>query len=112
MSIVLVQEAQRAWADPKKRSQIVAMHAQGASLFDMVDALGLGQHLDDALRQSIASLSDAGVQAIRDVFVAEAAASGSHGAFFPVDCRVDDPGRAVTVTVVEQVGAGPIVRVT
>jgi hypothetical protein len=111
-SLALVQEAQRAWSDPDKRTQIVGLHAQGASLLEMVAALGLEGHLDPSLRASIEGLSDAAVQAIRDVFVAEAAAETTGGSFFPVDCRVATPGGPVTVTKIEQMGSGPIVQIT
>ncbi len=108
----LVQAAERLWADPKSRAQIVAMHAQGRSLLEMVDALGLTQLMDDdGLRETIADLSDAAVNDIRSVFVIEAETAGSHGASFPVDCRVDAPRPPVSVTRVSRGSANPVVRI-
>lgn len=108
----LVQAAERLWADPKSRAQIVAMHAQGRSLLEMVDALGLTKLMDDdGLRDVVAGLSDAAVGDIRDVFVIEAATAGAHGASFPVDCRVDALIAPVSVTRVSRGSANPVVRI-
>src|SRR6185436_16900333 len=94
----LPQEAARLWTDPRQRERIVAMHDAGQSLTSMCDDLGLGEVLDrDGLRELLENLGDAEVQAIRDAFVAEAAADTGSGASFPVDCRVDDPQAGVRV---------------
>jgi hypothetical protein len=53
------------------------------------------------------------VKAIRDAFVAEAAAASGPGANFPVDCRVDEVARGVRV-VAQAAGpgaTGPIARI-
>ncbi|MGZ6887408.1 MAG: hypothetical protein ACXVJA_14445 [Acidimicrobiia bacterium] len=108
----LVQAAQRLWADPKSRAQIVAMHAQGRPLIQMVEDLGLAQLMDDdGLRDVVTMLSDAAVSDIRAVFVIEAETAGTHGASFPVDCRVDAPRGPVSVTRVSRGTANPVVRI-
>ena len=110
----LPQEAARLWTDPSQRDRIVAMHADERPLVEMCEELGLGAALDrDGLRRVLEQLSADEVAAIRDAFVAEAAASAGPGANFPVDCRVDDVGGGVRV-VAQPAGAGatgPIARI-
>lgn len=100
MSMQLPQAAARAWSDPAVRQRIVEMHDRNDSLLDMVAALGLEDALEsDGLRDIVANLSDAEVQVIRDAFRAEAQqVSGSSGASFPIDCRVDDTTAGVRVS--------------
>jgi hypothetical protein len=110
----LPQEAARLWTDPAQRDRIVAMHAERKSLVDMCEELGLGQVLDrDGLRAILENLSAEEVQAIRDAFVAEAAATPGPGASFPVDCRVDEVRGGVRVTAqrAESGATGPIARI-
>ena len=67
------QEAARVWSDPANRQRIVQMHAEGRSLVEMTDALGLGAALDaDGLRDVVAGLTPAEVELLRNAFVAEA----------------------------------------
>ena len=89
---LVAQEAARVWGNPQTRAQIVQMHAEGRSLVEMTDALGLGGALDaDGLRDVVAGLSAEEVQLVRDAFVAEADRVGpAPGANFPVDCTLDD----------------------
>lgn len=86
------QEAARIWGDPQVRAQIVQMHAEGRSLVEMTDAVGLGAILDaDGLRDVVAGLTAQEVQLVRDAFVAEATRVGTApGANFPVDCTLED----------------------
>jgi hypothetical protein len=112
-SLQLPQEAARLWGNPITRQKILAMHARGDSLLDMVDALGLTAALQaDGLATAIAALTPAEVQIIRDVFVTEAKLAGDHaGASFPIDCRADAPGDRVHVTSSSQGGAAPVARI-
>jgi hypothetical protein len=94
----LPQAAARLWSIPEERAKIMAMHAKGMPLLDMVSELGLEDALDaDGLRDVIDQLSPDEVQLIRDAFIEEAMQTEKAGAFFPIDCRVDDLGNGVTV---------------
>jgi len=110
------QEAARLWGNPDTRAQIVQMHAEGRSLIEMTDALGLGPALDaDGLRDVVAGLSDAEVKLVRDAFVAEATKVGdAAGASFPVDCTLDAVGGSVRLEpgATTQGATAPVVRVT
>jgi hypothetical protein len=114
-SMQLPQEAARLWGNALTRNRILEMHANNVPLLDMVDELGLTQALDaDGLRTVIENLNDGEIQAIRDVFVAEAKAAGDHsGANFPVDCRTLTPGDKVHVTMIPARSAAvtPVVRI-
>jgi hypothetical protein len=108
------QEAARVWSDPASRAQIVQMHADGRSLIEMTDALGLGAALDaDGLRQVVADLTPDEVQLVRDAFVAEARRTPGPGASFPVDCTLGDFGRGVRLEpgATTRGAAAPVVRV-
>jgi hypothetical protein len=111
----VVQEAARAWGDPTRREQIVQMHAEGRSLVEMTEALGLGDALDaDGLRDVVASLSADEVRLIRDAFVAEADRVGTAaGANFPVECALDDVTTGVRVVAAPTTtgAVAPVVRI-
>ena len=113
-SMQLPQEAARLWGNAITRSKILDMHARDVSLLDMVDELGLTPALEaDGLRAVLENLNPGEVQAIRDVFVAEAKLAGDHaGANFPVDCKTATPGDKVQVTTVPGYeSVGPVVRI-
>jgi hypothetical protein len=110
----LTQQAARLWTDPAKRAEIVTMYADGISLIDMCDRLGLGPAVDaDGLRDVIRNLNPQEVDVIRDAFLAEATATPGPGANFPVDCRVDDgrPGVRVVREAADRGAVGPIARI-
>ena len=111
--MALPQEAARLWADPVRRQEIVAMHQAQVPLREMVRRLGLDDALEaDGLGDVIDGLSGPDVDAIREVFAAEATRAGSGGANFPIDCLVDTPATAVRVTTIPGAGdATPVVRV-
>ncbi len=110
-SLGITQEAARLWSDPASRSRILAMHARGDTLLEMVNALGLDDALDrDGLRQVVSGLSPAEVQVVRDAFVAEAATNTDPGIHFPIDCRVDDASGGVEISAITG-PAGPVARI-
>lgn len=114
-SMQLPQEAARLWGNALTRQRIIDMHARDLPLLDMVHELGLDAALDaDGLRDVIERLSPGEVQAIRDVFVAEAQMVGDHsGANFPVDCQIKGTVASVFVTTIPARDANvtPIVRI-
>ena len=94
----LPQAAARLWSIPEERAKIMAMHAKGMPLLDMVSELGLEDTLDaDGLRDVIDQLSPDEVQVIRDAFIEEAMQTEKAGTIFPIDCRVDDLVNGVTI---------------
>jgi len=111
---LISQEAARVWSDPANRARIVQMLAEGRSLVEMTDAVGLGTALDaDGLRDVVAGLSPAEVELVRDAFVAEANRTSGPGASFPVDCTVDDVAAGVRLEAGASSpdAAAPVVRV-
>ncbi len=114
-SMQLPQEAARLWGNALTRQRIIDMHARDLPLLDMVRELGLTPALEaDGLRDVIERLSPGEVQAIRDVFVAEAQKVGDHsGANFPVDCQIKGTVAGVFVTTIPARDANvtPIVRI-
>lgn len=98
-ALQLPQEAARLWGDPAQRRRILAMHENGDSLIEMVDALGLRPAMEaDGLEEVLRHLTDGEVQLIRDAFVAEAReVADNPGASFPIDCQVQNVGSRVTV---------------
>jgi hypothetical protein len=107
------QEAARVWSDPANRARIVQMHADGRSLVEMTDALGLGAALDaDGLRAVVDALTPDEVQLVRDAFVAEAGRTRGAGASFPVDCTLDDfSGVRLEPGATTRGAVAPVVRV-
>jgi hypothetical protein len=111
---LVAQEAARVWSDPANRERIVQMHAEGRSLVEMTDELGLGPALDaDGLRAVVAGLTKDEVELVRNAFVAEANRTRGPGASFPVDCTIDDPARSVRLEpgTTSPDAAAPVVRV-
>ena len=113
---LVTQEAARLWGNPDARAQIVQMHADGRSLLEMTDALGLGPALDqDGLRDVVAALTPEEVDLVRKAFVAEAARAGDgSGANFPVDCVLRDFAGGVRLEpgTTTRGATAPVVRVT
>jgi hypothetical protein len=110
------QEAARLWTgSPEIRAQVVQMHADGMSLVEMTDALGLGDALDqDGLRDVVAQLTPEEVELVRNAFVAEATRAGDGGANFPVDCVLEDFSNAVRLEpgATSRGATAPVVRVS
>ena len=112
---LVTQEAARVWSDPANRARIVQMHAEGRSLVEMTDELGLGAALDaDGLREVVAGLTPEEVELVRNAFVAEANRTPGPGASFPVDCVLSDVTAGVRLEpgATTRGAAAPVVRVS
>jgi hypothetical protein len=99
-----------ALADPDVRAQIRRLHAEGASLVSMVEALGLDGQMSGAIRSIVDGLPEDVVAGIREATLAMLD-SDTH--LMPLDCTVTDTqvedGAAVDVDVVQD--PSPMIRI-
>ena len=88
------------------RENVRTLHAQGASLLDMVDQLGLAPLMTDPVRAAVANLPEATVAAIRQATLDMLDRAETQ---MPLDCDIEqseiDRGTPVDVNVVDGTGA-------
>ena len=82
----IVRAANRALKDPAVRQKVEEMHAQGASLMDMINALGLEDVFTDPVRKIVESLPNDVIAGIRHATVHTLKGGISDP---PLDCRVN-----------------------
>ncbi len=90
-------------SDDGFREQIRTLHANQASLVDMVEALGLTSEMSGDVRAVLEGLSPAEVDGIR---AATLEMLDRHESAMPLDCTVppDAVGTPIDVSVVDQAG--------
>jgi hypothetical protein len=90
-------------ADEDFRQEIRNMHANQASLLDMVEALGLSGEMSLAVRNIVAAVSPAEVEGIRQATLEMLDRAEN---VMPVDCNLSqteiDGGASVAVAVVDE----------
>jgi hypothetical protein len=110
--LTAVQQAQLKFSDPAIRAQVLTWHAEGVSLLDMVDRIGLSDEFAGPLREAIAKLSPDEVATIRKAMVAAIDRGGkSTDVPMPVDCNLDVVTGPVVVTPADR-GGQPWAKVT
>jgi hypothetical protein len=91
------------------RENVRTLHAQGASLLDMVDQLGLAPLMTDPVRAAVANLPEETVAAIRQATLDMLDRAETQ---MPLDCDIEqseiDGGTPVDVNVVDDAGASVI----
>lgn len=90
-------------ADEGFRERVRSMHASQTPLLEMVEALGLGAEMSDAVRQIVEDLSSDVVESIRQATL-EMLDAASRA--MPVDCNLSqteiDRGAPVDVSVIDE----------
>ncbi len=98
-------------SDPAFRQQIRDMHAQGASLLDMVEQLGLAGEMSPAVRSVVAGLDPQTVAEIRTATLDMLDRAENQ---MPLDCNVSQPdidrGTPVSVSVTTDATPTIVVR--
>jgi len=101
----LITNVNRQLTDAGFTDEIRAMHANQTPLIDMVEALGLGDEMSDAVRQIVGGLSTEVVAAIRQ---ATLEMLDGPTRVMPVDCNLSqtqiDTGTPVVVSVIAEDG--------
>ena len=107
----IVVAANAALADPAVRDAVREMHAAGAPLLQMVEALGLDDEMTTRVRIIVAELPPQVIAGIRDATVVMLDAGGVN---LPLDCSVSqaqlDGGTPVSVDVQPENGV-PTIRI-
>jgi hypothetical protein len=100
-----VQRAAEVFADPDVRAQLRTWHLEQMPLLEMADRLGVADLFEPELRATVAGLSAAEVEIVRQVFLAEIDAAGTAtDVAFPVECDASVVAGPVTVRASERDG--------
>jgi hypothetical protein len=106
----LVEMVNSRLTDDSFREQIRTLHASGAPLVDMVEALGLTDKMSGEIRATLGGLGKEQVEGIR---AATLEMLDRHENKMPLDCDVPDKATNVSVAVVDKSGKRTIqVRAT
>jgi hypothetical protein len=99
----LITAVNQRFADEGFRDRVRTMHASQTPLLEMVETLGLGGEMSDAVRQIVEDLSPDVVEGIRQATLEMLDAATR---VMPVDCNLSqteiDRGAAVDVSVVDE----------